>query len=119
MKFDSYINLILERLRITDPALKIVSTGEIITGIPGRQDHAGLYELLAKKIKGTNNISFDQAVAIASKMLKTDEVISGFVDNEGKFYDRKEAYQLANPFNLAKRALAKDNGELNTEDIPV
>jgi len=118
MKFDSYVNLILERLRITDPALKIVSTGEVITGVPGKQDHAGLYELLAKKIKGSKDISFEQAVAIASKMFKNDEVISGFVDNEGKFYDRKEAYRLANPFNLAKKALAKNDGELNTEDIP-
>jgi hypothetical protein len=118
MQFDNLVTLILERLRITDPALKIVSTGEVITGVPGKQDHAGLYELLAKKIKGDESISFEQALVIASKMLKNDEVISGFVDNEGKFYDRKEAYRLANPFGLAKRALAKDDGELNTEDIP-
>jgi len=118
MKFNSYVALILERLRITDPALKIVATGEIITGIPGKQEHAGLYELLAKSIKGNRSISFDKAVAIASKMLKDGEVISGFVDNEGKFYDRREAYKLANPFNLAKSALTKDDGELNTEDIP-
>ena len=118
MQFDNLITLILERLRITDPALKIVATGEVITGIPGKQEHAGLYEILAKSIKSDKNISFDKAVAIASKMLKDGEVISGFIDNEGKFYDRKEAYKLANPFNLAKRALANDDGELNTEDIP-
>lgn len=119
MKFDSLVTLILERLRITDPALKIVATDEIITGEPGKQEHAGLYEILAKHIMGIKSISFDKAVAVASKMLKDGEVISGFVDNEGKFYDRKEAYKLANPFNLARAALAKDDGELNTEDIPV
>ena len=118
MRFDSYVTLILERLRITDPALKLVGTGEVITGIPGKSEHAGLYELLAKHIKGHNNITFDQAVSIASKMIKDNKVLAGFVDNEGKFYDRKEAYRLANPFNLAKAALAKDDGELNTEEIP-
>ena len=122
MQFDNLVSLILERLRITNPALKIISTGEIINLRPGDEPtHGSLYQDLQRRISKQENITFDQAYDVVTKMKRNNEFISGFVDNEGNFYDRKEAYKLASPLNIAKYGVfdkVKKDDELTSEEIP-
>jgi hypothetical protein len=122
MKFDKLVTLILEKLRITNPALRITSTGEIINLRPGDEPtHGSLYRDLERRLSKQKNITLDQAYNEVTKMKKNNEIISGFVDNEGNFYDRKEAYKLASPLNIAKYGVPanlKKDDELTSEEIP-
>jgi hypothetical protein len=122
MQFDNLVTLILERLRITNPALKVASTGEIINLRPGDEPtHGSLYQDLERRLSKQKNITLDQAYNEVTKMKKNNEIISGFVDNEGNFYDRKEAYKLASPLNFAKYSVPvnlKKDDELTSEEIP-
>jgi hypothetical protein len=122
MKFDKLVTLILERLRITNPALRITSTGEIINLRPGDEPtHGSLYQDLERRLSKQKNITLDQAYKEVTKMKKNNEIISGFVDNEGNFYDRKEAYKLASPLNIVKYGVPanlKKDDELTSEEIP-
>ena len=115
MTFKQYFSFIAEHVKIAAPAIKDLSNGRVIKGKLGEM-HVNIYDRLVSKLAAMKNMKFDRAANLFNKKFgKRFE--SGFVDNNGKYYNRTEAFELSK-----EKILAKDPERiyhnLASEDLP-
>lgn len=93
MMFDSMVNLILEQLKIIAPAVKL-SSGKVVPGKRGEM-HAHVYDRIISRLASINNVPHKVAEKRFYKMMEQGQFTDGFVDSEGNFRTRQEAFQIA------------------------
>jgi hypothetical protein len=115
MNFKQYYSIILERAKIVAPAVKDLQTNRIVKGNFG-EIHANIYDRLVRKLAVLKKINRDRAANIFNKKFGK-RFASGFIDNQGKFYNREEAFELSKQKLMAKDP-ERTLKELASEDLP-
>jgi len=93
MQFDNLVNLILEQLKIVAPAVKFKS-GKVYKGKLGEM-HAHVHDRIIQRLAAVNNVPEKAAAKRFEKMWQDKQVEDGFIDNEGNFRTRQQAFQIA------------------------
>lgn len=116
MNFRQFYSFIAEHVKIAAPAVKDLETGRVFKGRLGEM-HVNIYDRLVSKLAAMKKIrNFDKAANLFNKKFgKRFE--SGFVDNNGKYYNRSEAFELSREKILAKDP-ERRHKELASEDLP-
>lgn len=120
-EFDSLFKLLIERLSIVAPALRLKLNGTVFAGKTGDM-HIDLYDRLIQKYIDVTKAPADMVERKVMKMSTDGNIEEGFVDNNGKFYSRNEAWQLAKQDNEKVQKLDKageEPKEMRSELIPM
>jgi len=125
MKFDSIVNLLLENLKIVAPAVKLPS-GKVIAGRKGDM-HANVHDRIIKRLAAINNVHVDVAAEKFYKMYEKKKFQDGFIDSEGKFQSREDAWKIVKGYNkdiasrdeeLSQREDGEEHKKMASEWIP-
>lgn len=114
MRFDKLVNLILEQLKIVAPAVKL-SSGKVVPGKLGEM-HVHVYDRIINRLASINNVPYKVAEERFNKMFEQGQFVSGFIDNEGKFRTRQEAFQIAKGHIPSVAEMDKDMTKAGLED---
>jgi hypothetical protein len=115
MNFKQYFSIILEQAKIVAPAVKDLQTNRVIKGNFGEL-HMNIYDRIVAKLATLKKMNRDRAADIFNKKFgKRFE--SGFIDNEGKFYNREEAFELSKQ-KIMSRDPERTYKKLASEDLP-
>lgn len=120
MVFDNVVNFILEQLKVVAPAVKFKS-GKVYKGKLGEM-HAHVHDRIVQRLAAVNNVSYNTAAKRFERMWQDEQVIDGFIDNEGNFRTRQEAFQIAKGHipQVAEmdKDLKDDQRQMQSEFIP-
>lgn len=115
MKFDRMVDILLEQLKIVAPAVKLPS-GKVVPGKPGEM-HAHVYDRIARRIAQLNNVSLQAAEKRINKLTDQGKFVSGFVDNEGNWHTREEAWNIAKGYDKNIEDQDKDLDQREDGDV--
>lgn len=99
-EFNSLINLLIERLFLVAPALKLKTNGKVFVGKKG-DTHSDLYDRLIQRYVDVTMASTEAIQKRINEMIEGGKIEEGFVDDKGKFYNKQEALALANNNEVA------------------
>lgn len=125
MEFNKLVNLILEQLKIVAPAVKLPS-GKVVPGNPGEM-HVHVYSKIIRRLASLNNVSYQAAEKKFNKMFEQGQFESGFIDNEGNFQTRQDAWKISKGYDkeiekqdkeLSQRPDGETHKKLSSEWIP-
>jgi len=108
MRFDNIVALILEQLKIVAPAVKLPS-GKVVSGKPGEM-HVHVYSKIIRRLASLNNVSYQAAERRFNKMFEQGKFESGFIDSEGKFQTRQNAWNISKGYD---KEIEKQDKELS------
>lgn len=120
MTFNQVIELLLEELKIVAPAVKLPS-GKVVPGKLGDM-HVDVYERIIRRLSEINNVPIEVAEKKFYKMFEGGKIEAGFIDNQGHYHTREEAWHIAKKNNKEVEKLDKNpNKRINklvTELLP-
>jgi hypothetical protein len=126
VQFDELVNVILEQLKIIAPAVKFAKSGKIFKGNPGEM-HAHVYDRIVQRLASLSGVSFQKAEKKFYKMMHQGQFQDGFIDGEGNYHTRAEAFQVAKKYDsrladadkdLSKRGWKDEDKAMSSEFIP-
>lgn len=97
MEFNRLVNLLLEELKIVAPAVKLPS-GKVIAGKKGDM-HANVHDRIINRLASINNVSKEAAANRFYKMYGEDKFKDGFMDSEGHFQTREDAWNIQKKYD--------------------
>jgi hypothetical protein len=112
MQFDIMVGILLEELKIVAAAIKLPS-GKVVAGKKGDM-HANLHDRIINRLSAINNVSREAAANRFYKMYGEKKFQDGFIDSEGNFQSREEAWQTSKKYN--KRIADRDKELESRED---
>jgi len=111
MNFVALVELVLEELKIVAPAVKLPS-GKVVAGKIGEM-HAHIYDRIIRRLSYVNKVPRKVAEKKFNRMFEKGMFESGFIDNEGKFQTRQQAWQIAKGYD---KNIADHDKELSTRE---
>lgn len=111
MRFDKIVDLILEQLKIVAPAVKLPS-GKVVPGRVGEM-HANVYDRIISRLASVNKVSRQAAEKKFDKMFAAGQIEAGFIDNEGKFRTRQDAWNISKGYD---KEIEKQDKELSQRE---
>lgn len=109
--FKTYYNFILEQLKIVAPAVKLPS-GKLVAGKPG-ETHGHVHSKIINRLASVNNVSREAAEKRFYKMFDQKKLEDGFVDSEGNFQTRQDAWNISKGYD---KEIEKQDTELSQRE---
>lgn len=111
MKFNELYSLLLEQLKIVAPAVKLPS-GKVVAGKAGEM-HGNVHTRIINRLASLNNVSREAAEKRFYKMFDQKKLEDGFVDSEGNFQTRKDAWNISKGYD---KEIEKQDTELSQRE---
>jgi hypothetical protein len=126
VQFDDAVQMLLEKLKIVAPAVKLPS-GKVVAGKPGNM-HVDVHDRIIKRLAALHHVSKQVASNRFYRMTAGHfEFEDGFVDSAGHFQTRQQAWHTSKKYNpkiarkeaaLQGRKNADEHRKMASEWIP-